>query len=158
MQKRRKASKKKSHLTICCTLAFSRSRYYTQWYHPQKPNRRSEALEEPSPLIFSSTAHTDNAVPPTTQQRKHRYPRMGKKDKKGSSSSGSKDPVCSCEHPYNCDCGNRPERPSRGHKWDPETKTWGGKGHKPKGASLGAAVIGVKELQVTKRTAIIDGY
>ena len=28
-----------------------------------------------------------------------------------------------------------------------QTKTWGGKGHKQKGASLAGAVIGVKELQ-----------
>jgi ATP-dependent RNA helicase DHX57 len=44
-------------------------------------------------------------------------------------------PKCMCEDPYRCSCGNRPERPSKGHKWDPETQQWGGKGHKQKGAS-----------------------
>ena len=67
--------------------------------------------------------------------------------KKKSSLPAKGGPECKCEHSFQCDCGNRPERPSRGHKWDPETKTWGGKGHKQKGASLAGAVIGVKELQ-----------
>ncbi|GMH85017.1 hypothetical protein TrVE_jg5124 [Triparma verrucosa] len=73
---------------------------------------------------------------------------MGKAkgDKKGGKASAT--PVCNCEHPFQCDCGNRPERPSRGHKWDPVTKQWGGKGHKVKGASLGAAHVGTKELTV----------
>ena len=37
-------------------------------------------------------------------------------------------PKCSCTDPFKCTCGNRPERPSRGHKWDPETQQWAGKG------------------------------
>eukprot|EP00592_Proboscia_alata_P018395 CAMPEP_0194416596 /NCGR_PEP_ID=MMETSP0176-20130528/15492_1 /TAXON_ID=216777 /ORGANISM="Proboscia alata, Strain PI-D3" /LENGTH=369 /DNA_ID=CAMNT_0039221929 /DNA_START=16 /DNA_END=1122 /DNA_ORIENTATION=+ len=41
---------------------------------------------------------------------------------------------CPCDHPFQCNCGNRPERPSRGHKWDTPTQTWTGKGHKQKGA------------------------
>mmetsp|Transcript_15236 Transcript_15236/g.33072 ORF Transcript_15236/g.33072 Transcript_15236/m.33072 type:complete len:1605 (-) Transcript_15236:173-4987(-) len=63
---------------------------------------------------------------------------MGKnKSNKGSSSSskGGAPPKCTCDHPFQCDCGNRPERPSRGHKWDSATQQWGGKGHKQKGAS-----------------------
>jgi ATP-dependent RNA helicase DHX57 len=59
---------------------------------------------------------------------------MGKKDKK-SSAAAKKAPKCTCEHLYKCDCGNRPERPSRGHKWDPIEQKWGGKGHKQKGGS-----------------------
>ena len=56
---------------------------------------------------------------------------------KGKSRKDSKTstPKCTCDHPYNCSCGHRPPRPSKGHKWDPETQTWGGKGHKQKGAS-----------------------
>ncbi|KAL7543887.1 hypothetical protein ACHAXR_013327 [Thalassiosira sp. AJA248-18] len=63
---------------------------------------------------------------------------MGKnKSSKGGSSGSKKEPIkkCNCDHPFQCDCGNRPERPSRGHKWDPDTQQWGGKGHKQKGAS-----------------------
>jgi ATP-dependent RNA helicase DHX57 len=48
---------------------------------------------------------------------------------------------CICNDPYSCSCGNRPERPSRGHKWDPDSQTWGGKGHKQKGASGQVASI-----------------
>ena len=59
---------------------------------------------------------------------------MGK-SKKSSSKAAAAAPKCLCDHPFKCDCGNRPERPSRGHKWDPETQAWGGKGHKQKGAS-----------------------
>ena len=56
--------------------------------------------------------------------------------KKGKGSGGAAAaPKCTCDHPFNCSCGNRPARPSRGHKWDPETQQWGGKGHKQKGAS-----------------------
>lgn len=55
----------------------------------------------------------------------------------GTSKKGNAEPVkkCSCTHPYQCSCGNRPERPSKGHKWDPDTQQWGGKGHRQKGAS-----------------------
>lgn len=61
--------------------------------------------------------------------------------KKGESNKSGKVPVCECQHPFNCDCGLRPERPSRGHKWDPEAKVWGGKGHKQKGG-IGGAIVG----------------
>lgn len=62
---------------------------------------------------------------------------MGKSKGKGSGKGGKqgKEEKCICEHPFQCSCGNRPERPSRGHKWDPEKQQWGGKGHKQKGAS-----------------------
>jgi ATP-dependent RNA helicase DHX57 len=53
-------------------------------------------------------------------------------------------PKCTCQDPFKCDCGNRPERPSKGHKWDPETQTWGGKGHKQKGASGQTASVAQK--------------
>lgn len=71
--------------------------------------------------------------------------------KKGSSSSngsGGAAPVCNCEHPYNCECGHRPPRPSKGHKWDAESKTWGGKGHKQKGSGVGQAAVVAKKDQV----------
>lgn len=68
---------------------------------------------------------------------------MGKKGKQQSASASSKSsPKCTCSDPYKCSCGNRPERPSRGHKWDPEKQEWGGKGHRQKGASGTAAVVG----------------
>ena len=45
---------------------------------------------------------------------------MGKsKSSKGSSKKGgdnnnkAQQKQCKCDHPYQCDCGNRPERPSR---------------------------------------------
>jgi len=41
---------------------------------------------------------------------------MGKsKSSKGSKKGGDKaqQKQCKCDHPYQCDCGNRPERPSR---------------------------------------------
>jgi hypothetical protein len=50
-------------------------------------------------------------------------------------------PKCTCDDPYKCSCGNRPERPSRGHKWFPEEQIWGGKGHKQKGASGQTALV-----------------
>lgn len=77
---------------------------------------------------------------------------MGKGDKKGKGVSAkgqsSNAPKCTCDHPYNCDCGNRPPRPSKGHKWDPETQQWGGKGHKQKGASGQTASAG-QQAQTT---------
>ncbi|CAJ1930609.1 unnamed protein product [Cylindrotheca closterium] len=75
---------------------------------------------------------------------------MGKSKKgKGSSGDNGKNaPKCTCDHPFNCDCGNRPPRPSRGHKWDPETQQWGGKGHKQKGASGQISQAG-KQAQTT---------
>ena len=69
---------------------------------------------------------------------------MGKSSKKAGSSSSSKGatttPKCTCDDPYKCTCGNRPPRPSKGHKWDATTQQWGGKGHKQKGASGQTAV------------------
>jgi ATP-dependent RNA helicase DHX57 len=76
---------------------------------------------------------------------------MGKK--KGES-KGSKVPVCECQHPYNCECGKRPERPSRGHKWDPEAKVWGGKGHKQKGGVGGAVVATAATVTEKGKTAV----
>ena len=63
---------------------------------------------------------------------------MGKsKGGKGADKTGKKviAPKCTCDHPFECACSNRPERPSRGHRWDPEAQEWGGKGHKQKGGS-----------------------
>ena len=53
--------------------------------------------------------------------------------------------VCPCQDPfaYPCSCGNRPERPSRGHKWDVDSKTWTGKGHRQKGGGLNGAQTAV---------------
>ena len=77
---------------------------------------------------------------------------MGKGNKKGKGGSSDKGknnaPKCTCDHPYNCACGNRPPRPSKGHKWDPETQQWGGKGHKQKGASGQTASAG-KQAETT---------
>lgn len=68
---------------------------------------------------------------------------MGKKGgKKGNAAAATSAPRCTCDDPFNCSCGNRPERPSRGHKWDPETQQWSGKGHKQKGASGQTALVG----------------
>ena len=76
---------------------------------------------------------------------------MGKKgsNKKGAESA-SKTSKCSCDDPYRCICGNRPERPSKGHKWDPIAQQWGGKGHKQKGASGQTSTVGV----AAKTTAV----
>lgn len=76
---------------------------------------------------------------------------MGKK--KGDS-KGAKVPVCECQHPFNCDCGLRPERPSRGHKWDPEAKVWGGKGHKQKGGIGGAVVASAATVTEKGKTTL----
>jgi len=69
---------------------------------------------------------------------------MGKKQGKGKSSSSkassANEKKCNCDHPYKCSCGNRPERPSKGHKWDPDKKEWAGKGHKQKGGGQAATV------------------
>lgn len=72
---------------------------------------------------------------------------MGKGNKKSKVSTPSA-PKCTCDHPYKCSCGNRPERPSKGHKWDPETQQWGGKGHKQKGASGQTSTVG-QEAKIT---------
>lgn len=71
-----------------------------------------------------------------------------KKGGKGAAAAAAA-PVCNCEDPFKCMCGNRPERPSRGHKWDPVTKQWGGKGHKQKGAALGQAATVAKDKVIT---------
>ena len=73
----------------------------------------------------------------------------GGKGKGGSSSSKTQAPKCTCDHPYNCSCGNRPPRPSKGHKWDPETQEWGGKGHKQKGASGQSGVVAKEATTAT---------
>ena len=74
---------------------------------------------------------------------------MGKAKSKKDSKSSSAAPKCTCDHPYTCQCGNRPPRPSKGHKWDPESQTWGGKGHKQKGAS-GQTASTVQQAQTTE--------
>lgn len=71
--------------------------------------------------------------------------------KKGKESSGNATKTtskCICDHPFQCECGKRPERPSRGHKWDITSQTWGGKGHKQKGASGQVSSVN-KESTVT---------
>ena len=76
----------------------------------------------------------------------------GKKNKNNDKGAGGakNQKKCTCDHPYKCDCGNRPERPSKGHKWDPETQQWGGKGHKQKGGSGQTTVVG----QAAKETSL----
>ena len=77
---------------------------------------------------------------------------MGKKSGSSSSKKGGGNAQankCVCDHPFQCSCGNRPERPSKGHKWDPTTQQWGGKGHKQKGASGQTASVGT-EAKTTK--------
>ena len=72
-----------------------------------------------------------------------------KKGGKGGAAAAAA-PVCNCEHPYSCECGHRPPRPSKGHKWNVETKSWGGKGHKQKGAAgAGQAAVVAKDKVVT---------
>jgi ATP-dependent RNA helicase DHX57 len=75
---------------------------------------------------------------------------MGKKDKKSKGAAPKDAPKCTCDHSFTCLCGNRPERPSRGHKWDPESQEWGGKGHKQKGGSGQTAFVS----KVAQTTAI----
>jgi HrpA-like RNA helicase len=62
---------------------------------------------------------------------------MGKATKKSSKEAAAtpNNNKCTCDHPFTCTCGNRPPRPSKGHKWYSETQEWAGKGHKQKGAS-----------------------
>jgi ATP-dependent RNA helicase DHX57 len=73
----------------------------------------------------------------------------------GSSSQAKSTPKCVCDHPFQCSCGNRPERPSKGHRWDPETQKWGGKGHKQKGASGQTASVGVEAKTTTVGKTLI---
>jgi ATP-dependent RNA helicase DHX57 len=75
---------------------------------------------------------------------------MGKSKKSKDSTAAAAAKKCVCEHAFNCECGNRPERPSRGHKWDSEAQAWGGKGHKQKGASGQVALKG----ESAKTTAV----
>ena len=81
---------------------------------------------------------------------------MGKKGGKSGGGGGGKKggaastPKCTCDHPYQCSCGNRPERPSKGHKWYPEEQIWAGKGHKQKGASGQTASVS-KDAVVTRK-------
>lgn len=70
---------------------------------------------------------------------------------KGSSASAATIKQCDCDHPFECKCGLRPPRPSRGHKWDVGAKTWGGKGHKQKGGSGQAAPSAPVELRETEK-------
>jgi hypothetical protein len=81
---------------------------------------------------------------------------MGKSNKKKNTASSSSASAaappnkCTCDHPYNCSCGNRPPRPSKGHKWHPEEQVWAGKGHKQKGASGQTASV----AQEAKTTSV----
>jgi len=76
---------------------------------------------------------------------------------KGSSNKTSQSEVCLCEHPFQCSCGKRPDRPSKGHKWDAQLKQWGGKGHKQKGAGgVGNAYKGT-ELDTKAKTTEVGG-
>ncbi len=77
---------------------------------------------------------------------------MGKSKSKKGGSKAAATPAkkCTCAHLYKCDCGNRPERPSKGHRWDPETQQWGGKGHKQKGASGQSSVVG-QQAKITEK-------
>jgi len=75
---------------------------------------------------------------------------MGKKGKSSGSSAAEKPSRCECEHPFQCDCGNRPERPSRGHRWDSTEQKWGGKGHRQKGGSGQTSQVAV----AAKTTAV----
>ena len=77
---------------------------------------------------------------------------MGKSKSKKGGSKAAAPPAkkCTCEHLYKCSCGNRPERPSKGHRWDPELQQWGGKGHKQKGASGQSSVVG-QQAKVTEK-------
>lgn len=110
------------------------------------------------PIVIVATAGREDA---TT---------MGKS--KGKAKATAAVAKCTCDHPYKCDCGNRPERPSKGrfacvkrsrtampcthhsvfplticlgHKWDPQAQAWGGKGHKQKGGSGQTASVGQAE-------------
>ena len=78
-----------------------------------------------NPSHHHTTAPHRNTNTAATKQT-HIIDEMGK-----SKQSKSKDAVtkkCTCDDPFKCFCGNRPERPSKGHKWNGEQ--WAGKGHK----------------------------
>ena len=78
---------------------------------------------------------------------------MGKGSKNSKSSKKeAAAPKCTCDDPYTCTCGNRPPRPSKGHKWYPETQEWAGKGHKQKGASGQTSAVALPETTVGSTT------
>lgn len=83
---------------------------------------------------------------------------MGKSKSKKAEPSSSKAPKCTCDDPYKCTCGNRPERPSKGHKWYPEEQIWAGKGHKQKGASGQVASISQQAQVTTKGKTTISQW
>ena len=68
------------------------------------------------------------------------------KDKKGK--KGKCEPVaprCVCER--RCECGVRPERPSHGHKWDPESQKWVGRGAKESRVAAKLTDSGPREVK-----------
>ena len=80
---------------------------------------------------------------------------MGKsKGGKGAEKGSKQAPRCTCDDPYSCLCGNRPERPSRGHRWDPATQQWSGKGHRQKGGSgqISSTAVEARTTEVGKTT------
>lgn len=79
-----------------------------------------------------------------------------KKDKKNNGAAASA--KCTCEHPYQCSCGNRPERPSKGHKWYPEEQVWAGKGHKQKGASGQTASVAKQATTTSSGQTLIKQH
>ncbi len=80
---------------------------------------------------------------------------MGKKGKQSSGAADKKAPKCTCDHPFQCKCGNRPERPSKGHKWYPEEQKWAGKGHKQKGASGQTSAVGTAAKTTEKGQTVL---
>ena len=49
---------------------------------------------------------------------------------KGKGAPAAAPPKRGCAWNVRCSCGNRPERPSHGHKWDEEKQEWVGRGPK----------------------------
>ncbi|GKY91476.1 hypothetical protein MPSEU_000119900 [Mayamaea pseudoterrestris] len=78
---------------------------------------------------------------------------MGKSSKNSTSKEAST-PKCTCTDPFKCDCGHRPERPSRGHKWDSASQTYKGKGHRQKGASGQVASVAIKTVSTQAGTKL----
>lgn len=86
---------------------------------------------------------------------------MGKSKKSkggGANKAAGSTKKCTCDHPYKCDCGNRPDRPSKGHKWDPETQAWGGKGHKQKGGSGQTSSVAEKSTTTAVGKTVIEQW
>ena len=79
---------------------------------------------------------------------------MGKGKSGKTSKKQEEAPKCTCDHPYTCTCGNRPPRPSKGHKWDYESQLWGGKGHKQKGASGQTASVAQPKTTLSSGTTL----